>query len=237
MTRPAQFSITNLLLSATIIIGFQNCTQQNFGQQSQTTSESKSGGNYDGKIYLYNDSENPCGKGDVTIARITVDKNQFLLQKDACVELKTPRVIPDAQLSKNSDYIIYQGQTFGNFTDEIKPKLICDSTGNASAGAESEHVTIVIKEENGAFSAKSIEYKKVNGTDVQTVTAYAEVREIATRVNFLPEFEGTSVSGKSFQIYSRYTSPQTYPDGQSNSKIAISSGSKSFVKYGLCRQQ
>jgi hypothetical protein len=237
MKKQTRSGLAAVLTFAAVIFLYQNCTPQKFGKQGQSTNHSKSGGNYDGKVYLYNDAQNPCDDGNVTIARIAVDKEKFLLERDACKNLKAPQELPESQLFKSAEYLIYSGKTFGNFSAESQPKLICDSTGMVKSGSESETLTILIKEESGVLSGKSIENKIVGGKTTQVVTAFTNVSEVTTGKD--PSgFDGSNGSGRTFSIYSRLISPQSYPDGQSNGKLSISNGSASaFLGYGVCREQ
>jgi hypothetical protein len=73
---------------AIAVAPFQNCTNQKFTEASSSSAHlQNSGGNYDGKTYVFHDHARPCVDGSTEVARITERTGLYTLKRENCQTL------------------------------------------------------------------------------------------------------------------------------------------------------
>jgi hypothetical protein len=192
---------------------FLNCSRTQFDQSGNNESaqtDSGNGGNYDGKIsYVLSDLNHLCADGNPIQARIVRSGAIYLLVRENCTDLTTPRNLDSASVSLDTTgiFLTYQGQKYLKVRDPWLQPFSSLSLWNTSIGSdaqwsgETDADTLDVRHSGSGISAGqwSVPYFLAQKTDpVKTVHDQDGAYPVADQLlNFPADFHFSLPSGGS----------------------------------------
>ncbi|MGE0527950.1 MAG: hypothetical protein AB7G93_03050 [Bdellovibrionales bacterium] len=236
-----------LALICGIVLLNQNCSQQKFTQRQTTAatqvdatlSSSRSGGNYDGKVYAHIDREHPCPDGQIEITKIRVQAQRFFLDREYCQpagqEIPRDQIKIDTSLG---DFLIYKSQTLVQTSASATKEpieLVCESR---LTGDKFRSVVIVSGTSGLKIAKGESKIARILLYDADTTLLLDRQIPVSGTINSnnLMEYSGADAM-VSLSIYSRwFNSDPNDPMGNAKVHIHTQKG-LDHRDHTQCRQQ